>query len=148
MAEYNILDNFYPISCLSQKKTKIDRCLVNFLLFLYPPNMSKNRTVWSTEQGDLRKKENKFAPQNSLPPQQQTVYLHRESKGRGGKAVTLVKNLTLSDADTKALAKKLKAICGSGGTVKDGIIEIQGEHREKIAETLGNMGYKVKIAGG
>ena len=110
--------------------------------------MSKNRTVWSSEQGDLRKKENKFAPQNSLPSQQQTVYLHRESKGRGGKAVTLVKNLILSDTDMKALGKKLKAICGSGGTVKDGIIEIQGEHREKIAEALGNLGYKVKIAGG
>ena len=84
----------------------------------------------------------------SLPPNQQTVYLHRESKGRGGKAVTLVKNLTLSPADMKVLAKKLKAVCGSGGTVKDGIIEIQGEHREKIAEALGKMGYKVKIAGG
>ncbi len=110
--------------------------------------MSKNRTVWSSEQGDLRKKENKFSPTKSLPPQQQTAYLHRESKGRGGKAVTLVKNLTLSEVDMKALAKKLKAACGSGGTVKGSIIEIQGEHREKIAEALGKLGYKVKIAGG
>lgn len=110
--------------------------------------MSKNRTVWSSEQGDLRKKENKSVPTNSLPPQQQTAYLHRESKGRGGKAVTLVKNLMLSPADTKALAKKLKAACGSGGTVKGKAIEIQGEHREKIAVALEKMGYKVKIAGG
>lgn len=112
--------------------------------------MPKNdsRTVWSSDQGDLRKKESKSAPTKSLPPQQQTAYLHRESKGRGGKAVTLVKNLTLTEADLKALAKKLKAACGSGGTVKEGIIEVQGEHREKIAEALGKMGYRVKIAGG
>jgi translation initiation factor 1 len=84
----------------------------------------------------------------SLPPSQQTVYLHRESKGHGGKAVTLVKNLILNPADTKDLAKKLKAICGSGGTVKDGVIEIQGEHREKIAGALEKLGYRVKIAGG
>jgi translation initiation factor 1 len=62
--------------------------------------------------------------------------------------VTLVKNLVLSEEDMKELAKKLKALCGSGGTVKDGIIEIQGEHREKIAESMQKMGYKVKIAGG
>ena len=110
--------------------------------------MSKSRTVWSSEQGDLRKKENKSVPAKSLPPQQQTAYLHRESKGRGGKAVTLVKNLTLSPADMKNLAKKLKAVCVSGGTVKDSVIEIQGEHREKIAAALEKMGYKVKIAGG
>ena len=108
----------------------------------------ESRTVWSSDQGDIRKKESKSVPTKSLPPQQQIAYLHRESKGRGGKAVTLVKNLTLTEADLKALAKKLKAACGSGGTVKEGIIEIQGEHREKIAEALGKIGYKVKIAGG
>jgi translation initiation factor 1 len=75
-------------------------------------------------------------------------HLHRDSKGRGGKAVTLVKKLILSEDDMKDLAKKLRQVCGSGGTVKDGMIEIQGEHREKIAETLKKMGYKVKIAGG
>jgi translation initiation factor 1 len=84
----------------------------------------------------------------SLPPAQQTVYLHRDSKGRGGKTVTLVKKLVLSDEDLKELAKKLKQICGSGGTVKDGVIEIQGEQRQRIAEALQKMGYKVKIAGG
>ena len=124
--------------------------LVQTLLFRYPPDMPKNehRTVWSSEHGDLRKKETRSAPAKSLPLQQQTAYLHRDSKGRGGKAVTLVKNLVLAEADMKALAKKLKAVCGSGGTVKDGVIEIQGEHREKIAEALEKMGYKVKIAGG
>lgn len=112
--------------------------------------MSKkeSHTVWSSESGDLRKQGQKSIAAKSLPPQQQTAYLHRESKGRGGKSVTLVKNLTLSTTDMKTLAKKLKTICGSGGTVKKGMIEIQGEHREKIAATLEKMGYKVRIAGG
>jgi translation initiation factor 1 len=96
-----------------------------------------NRTVWSSNQGDLRKTERGMQIVKSLPTNQQTIYLHRDSKGRGGKSVTL-----------KELATKLKQLCGSGGTVKDGMIEIQGEHREKIAEALKKMGYKVKIAGG
>lgn len=107
-----------------------------------------DRTVWSSEQGDLRKQSQDSAHSRSLPPQQQTVYLHRDSSGRAGKAVTLVKKLILSEEDLKALAKKLKQECGTGGTIKDGVIEIQGEHREKIASVLQKLGYKVKIAGG
>ena len=106
-----------------------------------------SRTVWSSEHGDLRKEPSKPRKMVSLPPQQQLIYLHRDSKGRGG-PVTLVKNLVLSEEDLKALAKKLKQICASGGTVKDNVIEIQGEHRERIAEELRKVGYKVKIAGG
>ena len=109
---------------------------------------NNNKTIWSSEDGDLRKKEQTVSHAKSLPPQQQTVYLHRESSGRAGKAVTLVKKLILSEDDLKALAKKLKQECGTGGTVKDGVIEIQGEHREKIADVLQKLGYKVKIAGG
>lgn len=108
----------------------------------------KNKTVWSSDQGDLRKQSTSSGNDKSLPPQQQTVYLHRESSGRGGKAVSLVKGLVLSENDLKALAKRLKQDCGTGGTIKDGIIEIQGEHREKIADVLRKLGYKVKIAGG
>jgi translation initiation factor 1 len=107
-----------------------------------------NKTVWTSEQGDLRKKSVSPAGDTSLPPQQQTVYLHRESSGRGGKAVTVVKNLVLSVDDLKGMAKRLKWDCGTGGTIKDGLIEIQGEHREKIADVLRKLGYKVKIAGG
>ena len=109
---------------------------------------NESNTVWSSEQGDLRKQTQTSANVKSLPPQQQTIYLHRDSSGRGGKAVTLVKKLVLSEDDLKALAKKLKQECGTGGTVKDGIIEIQGEQREKIAGVLQKLGYKVKIAGG
>jgi len=111
------------------------------------------RTVWSSDQGDQRKKSLSPNPSprgrgESLPPQQQTAYLHRESGGRGGKIVSVVKKLILSDEDMKTLAKKLKQECGTGGTVKDGVIEIQGEHRKKMADVLQRLGYKVKIAGG
>jgi translation initiation factor 1 len=110
--------------------------------------MSKNRTVWSSDHGDLRKKESKPAGVKSLPPQQQTAYLHRNSKGRGGKSVTLIKNLILSEEDMKSLAKRIKQDCGVGGTVKEGVVEIQSEQREKIAGILQTLGYKAKIAGG
>ncbi len=115
------------------------------------PNNSK--TVWSSEDGDLRKKALTPSPSpsgrgESLPLRQQTAYLHRESGGRGGKVVSVVKNLVLTEDDLKTLAKKLKQECGTGGTVKDGMIEIQGEHRQRMAEVLKKLGYKVKIAGG
>jgi translation initiation factor 1 len=106
-------------------------------------------TVWSSEDGDQRHKSLPKAPVvRSLPPQQQTAYLHRDSKGRGGKTVTLVKHLVLSEEDLKALAKQLKQACGCGGTVKDDLIEIQGADREKIAAALRKLGYQVKLAGG
>ena len=112
--------------------------------------MSKDehRTVWTSDQGDLRKNESGARKTISLPPQQQTIYLHRDSKGRGGKTVTLVKKLVLSEADMHELAKKLKQVCGSGGTVKDDLIEIQGEHRDTLVAELSNRGYTVKKAGG
>ena len=112
--------------------------------------MNKNnaRTVWSSDGGDQRRKEQRSASIKSLPPQQQTAYLHRDSKGRGGKSVTLIKNLVLSEEDMKFLAKRVKQDCGVGGTVKDGMIEIQSEQRERIAGILQKLGYKVKIAGG
>jgi translation initiation factor 1 len=114
---------------------------------------NNNRTVWSTSDGDQRKKALTPSPSptgrgGSLPPQQQTAYLHRESGGRGGKVVSVVKNLVLTEEDLKTLAKKLKQECGTGGTVKDGMIEIQGEHRQRMAEVLQKLGYKTKIAGG
>ena len=110
--------------------------------------MPNNKTVWSSEQGDLPKKNQNTSSNTLLLPQQQTVYLHRESSERRGNAVTLVKNLVLSADELKALAKKLKQECGTGGTIKDRVIEMQGEQREKIAVILRKMGYKVKIAGG
>lgn len=112
--------------------------------------MSSHKTVWSSERGDARK-----APppppakgDGIVSSRQQTVYLHRESSGRGGKAVTLIKNLTLSAEELKSLTKRIKQECSAGGTVKDGTIEIQGEHRKQIAGLLSALGYQVKIVGG
>jgi translation initiation factor 1 len=76
------------------------------------------------------------------------VRVSRETKGRGGKAVTLVSGIALVDKDLDALGKQLKASCGSGGTVKDGVIEVQGEHIDRIVALLVAQGYKAKRAGG
>jgi translation initiation factor 1 len=84
----------------------------------------------------------------SAPPGEQTAVIRREKKGRGGKTVTLIQNLQLTPEDMTTLSKQLKQACGAGGAVKDEQIEIQGDHREKIAEFLGKLGYKTKLAGG
>ena len=76
------------------------------------------------------------------------VRVSRQTKGRGGKAVTLVKGVPLGADALTALGKKLKTACGSGGTVKDGVIEVQGDHVERVMETLKAQGYSVKRAGG
>ncbi len=76
------------------------------------------------------------------------VRVSRETKGRGGKAVTLVKGMALDVAALTALGKQLKTACGSGGTVKDGVIEVQGEHIERIIDVLKAQGFTVKRAGG
>ena len=76
------------------------------------------------------------------------VRLHRETKGRGGKAVTIIKGVPLPGAELKALAKSLKQKCGVGGALKDGNIEIQGDQRDILKNELEKRGYTVKIAGG
>ena len=82
------------------------------------------------------------------PPGDGVVRVSRETKGRAGKGVTLVKGLDLDDAALVALGKQLKAACGSGGTVKDGVIEVQGDHCERVVALLQTQGHKVKRAGG
>lgn len=72
----------------------------------------------------------------------------RETKGRGGKTVTTVNGLPLDDPALDALAKRLKAACGTGGTCKDGVIEIQGDHADKIVAWLAKEGHRSKRAGG
>ncbi len=77
-----------------------------------------------------------------------TVRVSRETKGRSGKGVTLVKGLALDDAALGAVAKQLKTACGSGGTVKDGAIEVQGDHAERVVAWLQAQGHVVKRSGG
>lgn len=76
------------------------------------------------------------------------VRVSRESKGRGGKVVTLVKGLVLDDAAMTAVARQLKTACGSGGSLKSGVIEIQGDHVERLLGVLQTHGHRVKRAGG
>jgi translation initiation factor 1 len=76
------------------------------------------------------------------------VRISRETKGRGGKAVTVVRGLALDAASLDKLAKQLKAACGSGGTVKDGVVEVQGDHCDKVMALLKGQGHTVKRAGG
>jgi translation initiation factor 1 len=76
------------------------------------------------------------------------VRVTRETKGRGGKSVTIVKGLTLDPLALALLGKQLRTACGSGGTVKDGVIEVQGDHCEQVIEALKKHGYSAKRAGG
>jgi translation initiation factor 1 len=85
---------------------------------------------------------------SAVPVGDGVVRVSRETKGRGGKAVTLVKGLSLDAAGLATLGKSLKAACGTGGTVKDGVIEIQGDHIERVMAALQAKGHKVKRAGG
>ena len=76
------------------------------------------------------------------------VRVSRETKGRGGKAVTVVRGLALDAALLAQLGQQLRAACGSGGTVKDGVIEVQGDHCDKVLALLKAQGHSVKRAGG
>jgi translation initiation factor 1 len=84
----------------------------------------------------------------AAPPGDGIVRVSRETKGRGGKAVTVVRGLALEPAALDQMAKQLKAACGSGGTVKDGVVEVQGDHCEKVMALLRAQGRTVKRAGG
>ena len=76
------------------------------------------------------------------------VRVSRETRGRGGKAVTLVRGVLLAEPELPQLGKELKALCGSGGTVKDGVIEVQGDHVARVMEALQKRGHTAKRAGG
>jgi translation initiation factor 1 len=116
--------------------------------------MSNSRLVYSDEIGRNCLKCNK--PLNkctcdrnkSAPSKDGIVRVSRSSAGRKGKGVTIVTGVPLQGKELKDLAKKLKQKCGSGGTVKDGIIEIQGEHRDTLVAELQKQGWTVKKAGG
>ena len=77
-----------------------------------------------------------------------TVRIRRETSGRKGKGVTTLECIPLPTAELKTLAKALKKRCGTGGAVKDGVVEIQGDHRELLKGELEKRGFRVKLAGG
>ena len=117
--------------------------------------MTQSRTVYSTDQGRLCPDCRQAlaactcrAVNKQLVKGDGVIRIGRETKGRGGKGVTLITGLPLAEEPLKELASKLKQACGTGGTVKDGVIEIQGDHREKLQAYLLKAGYKSKLAGG
>ena len=116
-------------------------------------NFSRDRVVYSTEQG-------RICPGCGNPVKKCTchkqtsssgdgnVRVSRETKNRKGKGVTLIKGLAMDASTLKLMSKKLKAMCGSGGTVKEDVIEIQGDHIERILDYLKKQGVRAKRAGG
>jgi translation initiation factor 1 len=86
--------------------------------------------------------------QATAPVGDGNVRVGRETKGRKGKGVTIIAGVPLAHAEMQALATHLKKRCGSGGTLKDGVIEIQGDHRDLVVEELQKRGWNVKRSGG
>lgn len=88
------------------------------------------------------------AQARAVPRGDGVVRVSRETQGRGGKAVTVVRGLDLETGPLAALGKRLRAACGAGGTVKDDVLEIQGDHCERVIDLLRQEGRTVKRAGG
>lgn len=109
--------------------------------------------VFSTDQGrmcpDCRQPvEACQCGKSSAPTGDGIVRVSRETKGRKGKGVTLITGVPLAEKELKALAKELKARCGVGGTVREGVVEIQGDQRDLLVPLLQARGWTVKRAGG
>lgn len=114
---------------MSKKKMKkLD--LDNFFVYSTDPNYSPE------EDNDIE--------EVSLKPEEQRLFVRKEKKGRGGKVVTIVEGFEGTDEDLEALGKDLKKHCGTGGSVKEGEIIIQGDIADKIVRFLTNSGYSAK----
>src|SRR3990167_8253689 len=117
-------------------------------------NLSSSGLVYSTDAGrmcpDCRQPMAGCIGRHlqAAPKSAGVVRVFRESKGRGGKTVTLVKGLALDALAMAQLGKQLSAACGSGGTVKDGVIEVQGDHCEVVLQAMQKQGFGAKRAGG
>ncbi len=121
--------------------------------------MGNSRLVYSTESGRICPecshqvakctcKKKKADKKHQSFPNNGIVRIRREVKGRGGKTVTSVFGIPLDDDKLQELANKLKRRCGAGGTIKDGVIIIQGDHRGTLIEEIKKKGYNLKLAGG
>ena len=106
---------------------------------------SNHRVVYS-EFGSSQSPEEPTSEE--LSPQQQQVRIQASRSGRKGKTVTIVSGLQLNPENLNILLKQLKNQCGSGGTLKESTIEIQGDHTQKLLEIMIKLGYKAKISGG
>ena len=120
-----------------------------------PPARGSNyRPVYTTDGGQIAPTSEKrrdapaSGPATPRVPDDGVVRLFRDRGGRGGKTVTVIRGLRERGAALERRAAELKRLCGAGGAVKDDAVEIQGDHRERIAERLRALGYTVKLAGG
>lgn len=117
-------------------------------------SLNNSKPVYSCESGRLcpdcgkATKQCSCKKQPAAPKSDGIVRIQRETKGRKGKGVTLITGIPLAGDELKKLAKTLKQRCGTGGTIKDGVIEIQGDHRDLLLEELQTKGWTVKKAGG
>jgi translation initiation factor 1 len=110
--------------------------------------VNSSRRVYSTGDGRINRPAPPRAPAPAGPkaPNDGVVRIFRDRSGRNGKVVTVIRGLPAQDVEERAA--ELKRLCGAGGAVKDGTVEIQGDHRERIAERLRGQGYTAKLAGG
>jgi translation initiation factor 1 len=109
----------------------------------------KSKLVYSTDRViQLKKKPVENALQASVRPMHQKVTVRLERKGRSGKSVTVIDGFQMRQKEGEALLKQLKTKLGTGGTVKDTSLEIQGDHRDALMAELGKMGYTAKRSGG
>lgn len=116
---------------------------------------SNSRLVYSDEAGSTCRKCGQKLQNcrcsmttENRPKSDGIVRIQRETKGRKGKGVTLITGVPLADTELKSLAKTMKQKCGTGGTIKNGVIEIQGDHRDLLMDFLKEKGWQVKKAGG
>jgi translation initiation factor 1 len=112
--------------------------------------VSDNRLVYSSDSGRTPRNPAPAKPASGPSgfPDDGVVRISRERGGRGGKVVTVIRGLPDRGAALEARATELKRLCGAGGTLRDALVEIQGDHRERIAARLRDLGYTVKLAGG
>ncbi|NER36503.1 MAG: translation initiation factor [Oscillatoria sp. SIO1A7] len=121
----------------SKRKSKSDRS----------SSSNKNSIVYQ----EFGARENSAAtarPVTELPPQQQNIRIQASRKGRKGKTVTVIAGFQLGPESLTKLLKQLKTQCGTGGTIKEDAIELQGDRREQVLKFLTQLGYKAKISGG
>jgi translation initiation factor 1 len=111
-----------------------------------PMAKRNSKIVWSSTDGDLRRARD--PDRQARPATGGRVKVRRETAGRRGKAVTTVSDVPVGDDALRELAGRLKRRCGVGGSVKDGVIELQGDHRDVVVELLRRDGYDVVLAGG
>ncbi len=119
------------------------------------PTIKNTRLVYSTDpdvevesRRGKKKKQQRSGKSGPKLPNDGVIRVFLDRKGRKGKSVTVLRGLSGNEADRKALLKRLKSKLGTGGALKDGAIEIQGDHRDRVMGILEKLGYKTKKAGG